>query len=428
LGEGRGELSGYHARRERDQAKPADANGRRLLPLLSRVVAWAVVPLYAAGMLVVTVGENVIEERNEGSYAENFSLFVGVGAFAVVGALLVAKRPTNTVGWILVSVALMLSVFPAADMYAAYTIQTRGAPDLFSVLAAWVQGWSWLLSLILILVFLPLLFPDGYLPSRRWWPVAALAGAGVAVAAVLAALSETLTLQSTGYRIENPIGIDGLGYVEELPVFVPLTVVYVVSILCAFASVVVRFRRARGVERQQMKWFVYAASPLPLFAFVDFLPELVGGLVLGAALIGMPTAIGIAVLRYRLYDIDLVINRTLVYGALTATLVLVYLTGVSAAQTALRVLTDESDQPQLAVVATTLLIAALFNPLRRRIQSFIDRRFYRTKYDSARTLERFGTRLRDETDPAALQEEVAAVVRETLQPEHVSLWLRRETR
>jgi hypothetical protein len=400
--------------------------GRRALSMLARVVAWAIVPLYAAGMLIITVGENVVEVRNEGSYTENVSIFVGVGTFAVVGALLVAKRPANTVGWILVAVALMLSLFPAADIYAAYTIETRGSPDLLSVLAAWVQGWSWMLSLILILVFLPLLFPDGRLPSHRWWPVAALAGVGVAVAAVLAALPETLTLQSTGYRVENPIGIEGLEYVEELPVFIPLTVVFVVSILSAFASVVVRFRRARGVERQQMKWFLYAASPLPLFAFVDFLPRVIGDLTLGAALIGMPTAIGIAVLRYRLYDIDVVINRTLVYLALTATLILVYLAGVTTTQAALRALTDHQEQPQLAIVATTLIIAAMFNPLRRRIQAFIDRRFYRRKYDATRILNQFSTKLRDETDLDALSGEVAAVVRETMQPEHVSVWLRPE--
>jgi hypothetical protein len=375
-------------------------------------------------MFVTSWVENLLGIPGESSYLEDVAIVVGFGALAVVGALLVAKHPANTIGWILTAVALMFALFPAADMYAAYVIATRGSPDLLSVFAAWVQGWYWLLSLALVLVYLPLLFPDGRLPSRRWLPVAVLTGIAVAVAVVLGALSDTLPLQSTGYRIENPIGIEGLDTIEELPVFVPLTLVFALAIVSAFASVVVRFRRARGIERQQLKWFVFGAFPLLLFPVVDFLPEIFGDLTLAAVLLGMPTAIGIAILRHRLYDIDVVINRTLVYAALTATLILIYLGGVATLQYALRALTGQEQQPQLAIVASTLVIAALFNPLRKRIQSFIDRRFYRRKYDATHILNQFSTKLRDETNLGALSDEVAAVVRETVQPEHVSVWLR----
>jgi hypothetical protein len=174
-----------------------------------------------------------------------------------------------------------------------------------------------------------------------------------------------------------------------------------------------------------MKWFVYAVAPMLLIPTEDFLPEIISSVALCAVLIGLPTAIGIAVLRYRLYEIDVLINRTLVYGSLTALLVTTYVGSIVVLQVAFRTLTGQDSQ--LAIVASTLAIAALFNPLRRRIQAFVDRRFYRRKYDAARILARFGARLRDETDLAELNEELLAVVRETVQPAHASLWLRPDT-
>jgi hypothetical protein len=201
-----------------------------------------------------------------------------------------------------------------------------------------------------------------------------------------------------------------------------LSVPLLIGCVGGVAAVVVRFRRSRGVERQQMKWFLYAAAPIVTFPVTDYLPGIVSDLVFAWLLIGLPTAIGIAVLRYRLYDIDVVINRTLVYGALTATLVLVYLGSVVGLQRLLSPVVGEGNQ--LAVVASTLLIAALFGPLRRRVQSFIDHRFYRRKYDAAKTLEAFSMKLRDETDLNALRENLVGVVEETIQPVHVSLWLR----
>jgi hypothetical protein len=352
---------------------------------------------------------------------------VGFGAFAMVSALVVAKRPANPIGWILAAVALMVAVFPAGDSYAAYTVSTRGRPDALAVLVAWAQSWYWYLLLSLVFVYLPLLFPDGRLLSRRWLWVAVPPGIATLATVVLGALSDTLSGQNGGYKIENPIGIEGLAPVEKLPVFGALGVLLGVGLLGAIASVAVRFRRSRGMERQQMKWFLYPVAFIWMLFLVDYLPGVVGGVVFAAVVIGQPVAIGIAVLRFRLYEIDILINRTLVYGSLTFALVAVYFGGVTTAQALFRAITGQAQQPQLAVVASTLVIAALFNPLRRRIQAFIDKRFYRKKYDAAKTLEAFSSKLRDETDLEALGAELVGVVRETMQPAHVSLWLRPET-
>ena len=205
-----------------------------------------------------------------------------------------------------------------------------------------------------------------------------------------------------------------------------LGVILGVVVIGAVASVVVRFRRSRGIERQQMKWFVYAVAPVLVMPIEDYLPGIISSVALGAVLIGLPAAIGVAVLRYRLYDIDVLINRTLVYGSLTALLVTVYVGSIVVLQAVFRSLTGQDSQ-LTTIVASTLAIAALFNPLHRRIQAFVDRRFYRRKYDAEKTVAAFSARLRDETDLAELNEELLAVVRETMQPAHVSLWLRPDT-
>jgi hypothetical protein len=214
----------------------------------------------------------------------------------------------------------------------------------------------------------------------------------------------------------------------------------VLSCVASMASPVVRLRRARGRERQQLKWFVYAtALTVVCFVLVSAWPSTpqAGSLawkltevawnlmILGFLVIPLTTAI--AILRYRLYDIDRIINRTLVYGILTGILALVYSGGVTATQAVLQAFTAQEELPQLVIVASTLAIAALFSPLRRRVQSFIDRRFYRRKYDAVKTLEAFSVTLRDETDLDALNDDLVGVVRETMRPTHVSLWLRPES-
>lgn len=385
------------------------------------VVGWLVVLIYIAG-----TGANIWLQDRLGMQGdpllEDILLRAGFGAFAVVGALLIAKRPTNLVGWILAASGLMVGIFPAGDSYAAYVMTTRGRPDALAVVGAWAQGWYWYLLLALALIYLPLFFPDGCLPSRRWLPFALMMGIVTLTLVILGALTDTLTGQDVDYRIENPIGIEGLGPSESLPVFPVFGVLLGIGLVGAIVAVIVRFRRARGIERQQMKWFLYAAALIPSFLVLDYLPRILSGAVLGLIILALPTAIGIAVLRYRLYDIDLVVNRTLVYGSLTATLALVYLGGVVSLQYVFRAFAGS--ESQLAVVVSTLAIAALFSPLRRRIQGFIDRRFYRRKYDAYRTLDEFGARLREETDLDALSAHLVEVVRETMQPAHVSLWMR----
>ena len=408
-------------------AQPRGGSGGsiRRTPLFAFASAagWLIVPLFAAGLFANYWLENRLGLQNENAL-EDLVLVVGFGAFAAVGALVVVKRPNNPIGWILAAVALMVAVFPAADSYAAYVMSTRGRPDVLALLGAWAQSWYWYLLISLVLIYLPMLFPDGRLLSRRWLWVAVPPGIATLATVVLGGLTDTLSGQNVDYRIENPIGIEGLAPVEELPIFGALGVLLGVGVLGAIDSVAVRYRRSRGMERQQMKWFLYPAAFLCLFFVIDYLPGIAGGLVFGVIVVGQPVAIGIAVLRYRLYEIDIIINRTLVYGSLTVLLVAVYFAGVSTAQALFRALTGQEQQPQLAIVVSTLAIAALFNPLRRRIQAFIDKRFYRRKYDAAKTLEEFSARLRDETDMEALGAELVGVVRETMQPAHVSLWLR----
>jgi hypothetical protein len=408
-------------------AQPRGGYGEsiRRTPLFAFASAagWLIVPLYGAGLFANYWLENRLGLQNENTL-EDTVLVAGFGAFAAVGALVVVKRPNNPIGWILAAVALMVAIFPAADSYAAYVMNTRGRPDALAVLGAWAQSWYWYLLISLVVIYLPMLFPDGRLLSRRWLWVAVPPGIATLATVILGGLTDTLSGQNVDYRIENPIGIEGLAPVEELPVFGALGVLLGVGVLGAITSVAVRYRRSRGIERQQMKWFLYPAVFLLLFFVIDYLPGIVGGLVFAAIVVGQPVAIGIAVLRYRLYEIDIIINRTLVYGSLTVLLIAVYFAGVSTAQALFRALTGQEQQPQLAIVVSTLAIAALFNPLRRRIQAFIDKRFYRKKYDAAKTLEDFSARLRDETDLEALGAELEGVVRETMQPAHVSLWLR----
>ena len=356
-----------------------------------------------------------------GNPVEDAIVVVGFGLFALVGAVLVARRPGNLIGWIL-SVASLVVLASALETYAAYVMTTRGRPDWLAVVGAWANSWYWFVFLALVFVYLPLLFPDGRLPSRRWLPVAVVPGIGLVSMVVLGALVDTLRGQDIDYRIDNPIGIEGLAHVENLPVIWVFGGFFVLGSLGAVASLAVRFRRSREIERQQLKWFLFAAAPVPIAPFLDSLSGIIGALAFTWVLLGLPVAIGVAVLKHRLYDIDLVINRTLVYGSLTAMLALVYFGGVAGLQRLLSPVVGEGNG--FAVVASTLLIAALFQPLRRRVQGFIDRRFYRNKYDARKTLEEFGDRLRDGTDLENLVDELVEVVHDTMRPTRVSLWLR----
>ena len=377
--------------------------------------------MYVAGLFASYLLERRAGLPNEHP-TDDVVLQVGFGAFAVVGALLAARRPANAVGWIIAAVAPMVAVFHTGDSYAAYVMVTRGRPDALAVVSAWIGNWYWYVLLVLVVIYLPLFFPDGRLPSRRWLPIAVLPAIATLGIVVFGALVDTLAVnEAPGYEIANPIGIRGLDRAEDLPVFGVLNGLLLVGAVGAGASVVVRFRRSREIERQQMKWFLYVASFILLAPVVSRLPDIVNGIWFDLVLVALPADIGIAVLRRRLYDIDLIINRTLVYGVLSLLLGPIYFGAIVLSQTVLRALTGGVSS--LAVVASTLTIAALFNPLRQRIQNFIDRRFYQKRYDAAKTLEAFSASLREETDLGELNDHLLAVVRETMQPEHVSLWM-----
>jgi hypothetical protein len=347
--------------------------------------------------------------------------------FPSLGLLIVSRRPEHPIGWLFCGAGLVAGLDHFCGEYAIYALLAQPNSLPAGQAAAWMSSWLWVPSNAL-LVYVALLFPDGRLPSKRWKPVAWLVGiaavVGVSVAAVLPVPVCNVCI------IENPLGIEGLESVSELVDALIEAFWYGLG-LVAVASLFVRFRRAGGVERQQIKWLAYTASLVVLGAILAYgvysatgvrWTWQVGLTLLAVGFVGTPIAVGIAISRYRLYDIDLLINRTLVYGALTAMLALVYFGDVVLFQAAFRALTGQ--ESQLAIVASTLAIAALFNPLRRRLKAFIDLRFYRSKYDARKTLEAFSAKLRDETDLDALSEDLVGVVKETMQPAHVSLWLR----
>ena len=368
-------------------------------------------------------------------FLADWTLFL---AFPIVGALVASRRPENPIGWICLASGLLFMLLAVTDSYSIYGVAQQGSVPFPVVVGTIGNQWLWVPAVGLLGIYLILLFPDGRLPSRRWRPLALFSGVMIVVLSVTEGLAPGPLENQGGVR--NPFGIEALPWLVTVSyIILPLLPL---CILASAVSMVLRFRRSRGEVRQQIKWFTFVASIAGLMYFLVIIGQVV--IVLGSdgrlpqtpfwvellfwlgtlGFAGVPVAIGLAVLKHRLYDIDVVINLTLVYGSLSAMLVALYFGGVATTQTILRALTGQSEQSQLAIVVSTLAIAALFNPLRRRIQSFIDRRFYRRKYDARKTLEAFSARLREETDLESLNNDLAGVIRETMQPAHVSLWLR----
>ena len=358
--------------------------------------------------------------------------------FPLVGALIASRRPENPIGWLCLVDGLLWTTTDMLDYHSLYVMASPGSVP-FPVVLAGVNHWLWVPTVGLLGTYVFLLFPDGRLPSRRWRPLAWLSGVVIASGSLGLMLSPGPLDMPRGIR--NPFGLEAAPWVAVAAyAILPLLPL---CMLASALSLVMRYRRSRGDVRQQIKWIAFAASLVALTYLIAIVALFIhpseiwfaAGLPLWLDLIeyaallsitSVPIAIGFAVLKYRLYDIDLIINRTLVYGSLTGALALVYFGGVTVTQALFRNITGQEQLPQLVVVVSTLLIAALLNPLRRRIQSFIDRRFYRAKYDARKILEAFSVRLRDETDLEALNEDLVEVVRETMQPAHVSLWLRPE--
>jgi hypothetical protein len=356
----------------------------------------------------------------EGAYLND--LLVAL-TFPAVGALITSRRPDNVIGWIFSATGLVVGAILFAGTYGIYGTETDPGSLPASDVALWFESCAWIPAFSVIATFLLLLFPTGRLLSHRWRPLAWVTGGGI----VVATLSFALHPEPVTEGVENPVGISGA---ETALVVVGLIggAAVIAGMLAGVFALYRRLRRSAGEERQQIKWFTYAAALFALLVLGSINVE--SGVILGVAQAiavgpGLALAVGIAVLRYRLYDIDVVINRTLVYGSLTALLAGIYFGLVLLFQLALGPLTEGNE---LAVAVSTLAVAALFRPVRRRIQELVDRRFYRRRYDAEQTLAGFALRLREEVDLAALRAELTGVVAEAMQPAHLSLWLpERET-
>lgn len=385
------------------------------------------------GLITVSVAASIVLERSTRSAGENppraeMVNFLIPIAFAFVGALIISRQPRNVIGLLLMLPGL--SLFVLVDAYlrpfvlGLSPIPQSPTPLFLAIL--WFSNWNWLL-LVLPLMFIMVLFPTGRPLNKRWgWLIYyGLALAGLIV--LLATLGQPLApgSGSADWSVPNPIGFLTPEWVNSyiLPIFVVALPVWV--ILCA-AALFVRFRRARPVERNQIKWLLFAVvlftvSYIPTFLVGSFSePESIWNILWVLGMLTIPVAIAIAILRYQLFDIDLIIQKTAVYTILSALLALVYFGSIILLQTIFEAVTQE--RSPFIIVVSTLLIAALFNPLRQRVQAFIDRRFFRQKYDARLVLAQFAQTARDEVSLEALTAELACVVEETMQPDHLSIW------
>ena len=377
-------------------------------------LAWALcavsLSILALSLLLIVLGWSTPLPGAQTPWRDQAVSVVGIIGAPVLGGLIASRRPKNPYGWVWSIFGLGLSLQLLAGAYASYALVEPGslvAPKTIPHLLN--PGGPVALTLG---SFLMLLFPTGRLPSPRWRFIAWTAGVS---GAVLIALSIFF------------ISPDQAGGLVSVVTVVVASALFV-SVFLSALSLVVRYRRADGVERQQLRWLAGAAVLIGVYIVGGLigldrqLGEGVWNLINAVANAGLYAAVGIAILRYRLYEIDIIINRALVYGSLTVMLVGVYFGGIVVLQRVFVAITGQ--QSTLAVVASTLAIAALFNPLRRRVQVLVDRRFYRRKYDAAKALAEFNLRLREETDLGSLRDDVLGVVRETVQPEHASMWLR----
>jgi hypothetical protein len=359
----------------------------------------------------------------QGSYAgaseDLFSLVLTAAllAFPIAGMLLVRRSPENVIGWLFCVAGPLFGLMIGSQTYVENYILAEGVTGGFADFTLWVAVWTGPIAYSLITAFLLLLFPTGRLLSRRWRAVAFLTAGSVTLLVVGSMLARELDDYE---QLENPYAIGG-AFEKILEAARGIGwILLSLSVLAAGISLIVRFRRSKGVERQQLKWMAFAASLLFVSQLSWFVSEALAQVLTGLSFLALPIAVCIAILRYRLYDIDLIINRTLVYGALTALLAMAYFALVVTLQNAI----PGAGDSEVTVAGSTLAVAALFRPLRARLQAFIDRRFYRRKFDAQRTLDAFTVRLRDEVDLDQLSSSLVAVVRETMQPAHASVWMR----
>jgi hypothetical protein len=414
----------HTAKADRDGSNTVAQRGAdpiRVLPRAAVWLVWAVSGLgVALGVLTFVYGALNHQSLND---VLNTVAFQAVWAmsFPLVGAVIATHRPGNPLGWIFLIIGLSEGLISFGYQYATYVFQTAPGTAPGGELAAWVSQSAWAPALGLALCYVPLLFPDGRLPSRRWRPVAWLSAIPIVVITTLTAV---VAWPWRGPALLDPNGIPQDTSAVDV-IFFPAYILMLGCGLASLTALVLRFRRARGIERQQLKWLLFACA-VTITILLVVQPGTTSQWELGMLLAlpffpAVPVAAGVAILRYRLYEIDRIINRTLVYGLLTAVLGLCY-----AAGSLLFVLVAGAgkEPPSWLVAAATLAAAAVFRPARGRIQAVVDRRFNRRRYHAAKTIEAFSARLRDEIDLDTLSAELVAVVDQTMEPTHISCWLR----
>ena len=395
----------------------------------SRSSRWLAVGLLCAWLgaiiafAVLTVLSWGAKTEAEAFGVATIAFAIGLSGYPVVGAMIVFRQPANSIGWLFIGVGLLFAAAALFPAYATYGVFVDPGSLPAAEWAAWVSGWLDPLFFLALMLLL-LLFPNGHVPSPRWRIVLWMVAVGVAVSLADAAVKPGLIRKEL--PIENPLGIaraQPLFDALDTPVFLYFATCMVLSV----AGLVVRYRGSSGDARVQIKWIALSA----LFLFGSFAADIalaiagaprgVVDVLFGLAFASIPVAAGVAILRYRLYDIDRVISKTLAYGVLSVILAGVYLGLVLGGQALSSSFAGGSN---LAIAVSTLVVAALFLPVRSRVQQFVDRRFYRRRYDAQRTLEAFGSRLREQVDLETLSLDLRHVVSETMQPASTSVWIR----
>jgi len=394
---------------------------------------WVTILLFSLYLAMLIVGYLLVglNPSNPQELSSQISFLILFGAFAAIGALLVGHQPRHPIGWIFYTAGMGGAFSGFGSEYARYTLLTNPGSLPFGYVVGLLSNVAWGWALIPMFTFLPLLFPTGQPPSPRWRWVGWLTLAGLLIVIVSTSLTPTIALGQEQWRyiVENPIGITG----AEEALFNISSIAFVLILVSAFFSAVsllFRYRQAAGQERAQIRWFAYAVVINVGFLIVNeiiYLSEIIGlrfyDILFALMVMTLPIATAFAIFKYHLFDIDIIIRRTLVYGALTLTLALVYFGSVVLMQGLVTAVGGR--QTAVTTVISTLVIAALFTPLRKRIQNDIDRRFFRKKYDAEKTLDAFSANLRQELDLEELSERLLGVVEETMQPESVSLWMRK---
>jgi hypothetical protein len=394
--------------------EPTKQSGSRTLQAVTQL-AWAL------ALLAVSLALCALPLLAAGPPQEWVGNFLLTLALTATGLVIATHRPRNPIGWLYCSAGLCQGLGLLTGAYGAYALVTRHGALPAGTWAIWVSTWLWALGILPVGTFGFLLFPDGRLPSPHWRPVAW--AIGLAIGLFTASVAFLPGPMDTGLRLKlaNPLGIEPARAVVEATYTVSGALVGI-GLIVSVGSLVLRWRRAWGDERQQLKWVAYAAALLVVLESISsLLPHKVFSAAVPVVALLVPTMIGVAILKYRLYDIDRLINRTLVYGLLTVLLGVIYTGSVFGLG---RLLSPATGESALAVAASTLAVAALFRPARRRIQAAVDRRFNRRKYNAATTIQAFSTHLREQVDLDTLSAELLTVVDQTMEPTRVSLWLR----